>query len=82
MSHYSAPEGPVSVASCQIENSISEYRPKPSQMPPFTHVHEPSIAPVRPFTIDYSRFINEFSSKRQPSELRELSKIIFCHYCR
>lgn len=34
-----------------------------------THNHKNAVTPP----IDYTRFINRFSSKRQPSKLRELS---------
>jgi len=61
---YSSTNEPATVARCQIDCLISEYEaPKPS------HNHNSAI----PFAIDYSYFINDISSKRQPSQLREIS---------
>lgn len=68
---YSVSNGPVSVIS-PMDCSIPEYLPHPeSSTPRAVHTKTTAI----PFKIDYSRFINDFSSKRQPSQLREI-----CNY--
>lgn len=66
---YSASKGPVSVAS-PMDCSITEYLPTTSDGNLSASRHKQN---ADPFQIDYSRFINEISSKRQPSQLREIS---------
>lgn len=61
---FSSGKEPVSVASC----SVPEYLQEP---PPPSHNQDTSSIPT---STDYSRFINEISSKRQPSLLREICK--------
>ncbi|CAI6350117.1 unnamed protein product [Macrosiphum euphorbiae] len=64
---YSSTNEPATVARCQIDCLISEYEaPQPS------HNHNSAI----PFAIDYSYFINDISSKRQPSQLREITRVL------
>jgi len=63
---YSSANEPASVAHCPIDHLIPEYGPEDPQPS-----HNPNSA--MPFTIDYSYFINDISSKRQPSLLREIS---------
>lgn len=67
---YSASKGPVSVASL-MDCSITEYLPVSEG--DSSASRQKQNAAAAPFQIDYSRFINEISSKRQPSQLREIS---------
>lgn len=77
MAQYSVSKGPVSVASCPMDCSIPEYLPEPSSTLPSAAVHNQNTTGVStPFKIDYSRFINEVSSIRQPSQLREISNYV------
>jgi len=64
---YSSVNEPVTVARCPTDCLIPEYG---SEAPQPSHNQNSAI----PFTIDYSYFINDISSKRQPSQLREISK--------
>lgn len=63
---YSSANESASVAHCPIDCIIPKYDPEASQ---------PSLNQnsATPFSIDYSYFINDISSKRQPSQLREIS---------
>lgn len=67
---YSSSKDTAPVDRCPIDCLIPEY---------YCPVAESCALPAPnrnadiPFTIDYSRFINEISSKRQPSQLREIS---------
>lgn len=70
---YSATKGPVAVAS-PIECSVPEYLSKHDGESSSSSRHCQKTAST-PYTIDYSRFINEISSKRKPSQLREISKV-------
>jgi len=85
MAQLSISKRPVSVVSCSVDHSITGYLPEPSSVTPsVAATHNQTATPVVP--VDYSRFINEISSKRQPSQLRELSKrayssILTTHYC-
>jgi len=63
---YSSANEPASVARCPIDCRIPEFGSEAPQPP---HNQNSAI----PFTIDYSYFINDISSKRQPSQLREIS---------
>ncbi|VVC44503.1 Pyridoxal phosphate-dependent transferase, subdomain 2,Pyridoxal phosphate-dependent transferase [Cinara cedri] len=70
---YSVTDGPVSLIS-PMDCSIPEYLPLSESLAP-PEVHNKIITAV-PFAIDYTRFINEFSSKRQPSQLREITRLV------
>lgn len=63
---YSSANEPATVAHCPIDCPIPEYGPEAPQP---SQNQNSDI----PFTIDYSYFINDISSKRQPSQLREIS---------
>lgn len=64
---YSGSEGPVLTAH-RIGLSIPEYSPEP--LLPSQHNTMKTVVPSK---IDYSRFINEISSRRRPAQLREIS---------
>jgi len=70
-SYSSSSNEPATVTRCPIDCLIPEFCPEAS--PP---THNQNTAAM-PFTIDYSYFINEMSSKRQPSQLREISSYIY-----
>jgi len=72
---YSSTNEPASVARCTVDCRIPEYDPEASSQPP--HNQNSAI----PFTIDYSYFINDISSKRQPSQLREISNYNIVNNC-
>lgn len=69
---YSVSDGSVSVIS-PLDCSIPEYLFHAESSAQAAAVHNKTNAAV---PVDYSRFINDFSSKRQPSQLRELCKYL------
>jgi hypothetical protein len=64
---YSGSEGSVLTAR-PIDCSIPEYLPEPLLLS-----HHDKTKTIVPSKIDYSRFINEISSRRRPAQLREIS---------
>jgi len=66
---YSSPKKPVSVTCCPTDCLIPEFCSEAS-LPS----HNQNTAAQ--FTIDYSYFINEISTKRQPSQIREISNYL------
>lgn len=70
---YSVTKGPVAVAN-PIERTIPEYLSKHDGESSSSSRHCQNTALAR-YTIDYSYFINEISSKRRPSQLREISNV-------
>jgi len=63
---YSSSKESASMERCPVDRIIPEYCPEE----PLPSYNKNSAIP---FEIDYSYFINEISSKRQPSKLREIS---------
>jgi hypothetical protein len=67
---YSSSKESAAVERCPIDCVIPGYCPA-EPLPSYNQNN------VTPFKIDYSYFINEMSSKRQPSKLREISNYNF-----
>lgn len=67
---YSAGKGPVAMTkNCPIP----EYNLYESPSPP---VNKQNI-PITRGQIDYSRFVNDISSRRRPSQLREICNYLY-----
>lgn len=70
---YSATKGPVAVAN-PIERKVPEYLSKHDGESSSSSRHCRNTASAQ-YKINYSYFINEISSKRKPSQLREISNV-------
>ncbi|XP_027853409.2 kynurenine/alpha-aminoadipate aminotransferase, mitochondrial-like isoform X2 [Aphis gossypii] len=66
---YSSSKESASMERCSVDCIVPEYCPE-EPLPPYNQNS------AIPFEIDYSYFINEISSKRQSSKLREITRLL------